>query len=494
MSEEKHSLRDRLAPRLPAILLVILILQPLLDILSYWTDRLGMSSAVTLLLRFAVFAVVCLLGFFTSARKKVYGVAAGACAFVLIGHVIACSIAGYLDIVHDLTNFVRVVQMPLFVLCFISFVRANKKCYAAMETALIVNFWIISVSLVLSVVTKTSASTYQLSGFGLLGWFSTSNAQSAVVSMLAPIVVMCCYRKQNFWLFCLTAAAAFAQLYFIGTRLAFLAIFAAAIGVPLVLLLIRQARTSKRYIAVLFILMAVCCAFVKQSPMYANQHVYQTVMSSKQNDANVMIRRTDDSENKNASFSPQKRYHALSTIYNFYSPKLCQRFGTARVMSAYDYSSQVTDITATRHRKIIFCSMLLDEHPFLSRVFGMELSRMAFNGDIYDVENDFHGIYFLYGWAGLALMLAFIGYFLYLIAKCLIKDWRKYFTTEAGACGISLCLCLVYAYCTAGMLRRPNASIYMSVLLAMVYYLTQMRSEQPDTAPDALPDGEENAA
>ena len=43
---------------------------------------------------------------------------------------------------------------------------------------------------------------------------------------------------------------------------------------------------------------------------------------------------------------------------------------------------------------------------------------------------------------------------------------------------------------TAGVLRRPNASIYMSVLLAVVYYLTQMRSEQPD----ALPDGEEKRA
>ena len=42
----------------------------------------------------------------------------------------------------------------------------------------------------------------------------------------------------------------------------------------------------------------------------------------------------------------------------------------------------------------------------------------------------------------------------------------------------------------AGVLRRPNASIYMSVLLAVVYYLTQMRSEQPD----ALPDGEEKRA
>ena len=74
--------------------------------------------------------------------------------------------------------------------------------------------------------------------------------------------------------------------------------------------------------------------------------------------------------------------------------------------------------------------------------------------------------------------------------QSLIKDFRKYFTVEAGAFGIALCLCLVYAYFTAGVLRRPNASIYMSVLLAVVYYLTQMRSEQPD----ALPDGEEKRA
>ncbi len=490
MSEEKHSLRGRLAPALPTLLLIILILQPLMDILSYWTDRLGMANTITLLLRFAVFAAVCLLGFLTSSRKKVYGVAAGACAFVLIGHVIACSVKGYLDPVHDLTNFIRVVQMPLFVLCFISFLRANKKCYAALETGLFVNFWIISAALVISVVTNTAAPTYIDSGAGLLGWFSTSNAQSAVVSMLAPIVVIFCYRKKNFWLFCLTAAAAFAQLYLLGTRLAFMSIFAVALGMPIVLLLTRQAKTSKRYIAVLIVMLAICCAFVKQSPMYINQNRYQVVMSSKQKDANVMIQRTTGDSEDLSTVDPTERYHALCTIYNFYSPKLCQRFGTAKVMSAYDYSSQVTDITATRHRKIVFCSMLMDEHPFISRIFGMELSRMAFDGDIYDVENDFHGIYFLYGWAGLALMVAFVVYFLYLIAKYLVQDFRKYFTLEAGAYGISLCLCLIYAYCTAGMLRRPNASVYMSVLLAMVYYLTQMRSEQPD----ALPEGEEKTA
>ena len=490
MSEEKHSLRERLAPMLPKFLMILLILQPLMDILSFWTDRLGMSNTITLLLRFAVFAVVCVLGFVTSSRKKVYGIAIAACAFLLVGHCISCFIVGYERIVYDLTNFVRVVQMPLFVLCFISFLRANEKCYRAFETGLMLDFWIITASVVVSVLTHTSSATYQSTNVGILGWYSFGNAQSAIMSILAPIVILLCYRRKNFLLFTVTSVAALAQLYLMGTRLAFFSIAVAALGVPVVLVLTGKARASKRYIAVLVLILAACCATYKQSPMYINQNRYNEAMSYKQNDAERMIQRAEGNKTGTSTVTPEERYHALCTIYNFYSPNMCQRFGTARVMSAYGYSDQVTDITATRHRKIVFCEMLLDEQPFTSRLFGMELGRMAFDGEIYDVENDFHGICFLYGWVGLAMMVAFIGYFLYLIVKCLIKDFRKYFTIEAGAFGIGLCLCLVYAYFTAGVLRRPNASIYMSVLLAVVYYLTQMRSEQPD----ALPDGEEKRA
>ena len=81
--------------------------------------------------------------------------------------------------------------------------------------------------------------------------------------------------------------------------------------------------------------------------MYINQNRYNEAMSYKQNDANVMIKRAEGNKDGTSTVTPGERYHALCTIYNFYSPNMCQRFGTARVMSAYDYSAQVTDITAT---------------------------------------------------------------------------------------------------------------------------------------------------
>lgn len=459
-----------LISHLPAFVLLLFVLQPLMDILSFWMDRLGIGNTLTLALRCAVFAATALLGFCVSRRKKAYGTAAAACAVLLIGHVLACSVVGYLNPVADLTNFVRVVQMPVFVFCLISFARANDRCYRAMENGLILNFWVISLSVLVSAVTGTAGATYQGSGIGLLGWFSTTNAQSAVMSMLAPIVLMVCFRQKKFFLFVLTTAVAFAQLYLMGTRLAFLAIGVCAVGIPIVMLLTRQ--VSKRYIAVLVVGLALCCGLIKISPMYKNQHIYDTEMAGKQSDAEVMMERAgSDSSNFNAV----EQYHALSVIYHYYTPALCERFGTARVMGEYDYTSQITSITATRHRKIVFCEMLMDEHPRISRLFGMELGRMTWNGDIYDVENDFHGIYFLYGWFGLALMLAFIGYFLYLVVRALFQDFRKYFTLEAGGVGMSLCLALVYAYNTAGVLRRPNSSFYLSVLLAAVYYLVQLR-------------------
>ena len=178
--------------------MILLILQPLMDILSFWTDRLGMSNTITLLLRFAVFAVVCVLGFVTSSRKKVYGIAIAACAFLLVGHCISCFIVGYQRIVYDLTNFVRVVQMPLFVLCFISFLRANEKCYRAFETGLMLDFWIITASVVVSVLTHTSSATYQSTNVGILGWYSFGNAQSAIMSILCATAerTSCCSRSR----------------------------------------------------------------------------------------------------------------------------------------------------------------------------------------------------------------------------------------------------------------------------------------------------------
>ena len=46
----------RLTEALPIVIFCLIVLQPLLDILSFWTDHLSMGNTLTLALRFIVLA------------------------------------------------------------------------------------------------------------------------------------------------------------------------------------------------------------------------------------------------------------------------------------------------------------------------------------------------------------------------------------------------------------------------------------------------------
>ena len=65
--------------------------------------------------------------------------------------------------------------------------------------------------------------------------------------------------------------------------------------------------------------------------------------------------------------------------------------------------------------------------------------------------------------------------FLVIIVCALIRNARRYFTVEAGACGVALCTALAHIYNTAGVLRRPNASFYLCLILASIWYLIYIR-------------------
>lgn len=478
MKTQNHNEAGFIQRNISKFIILIFILQPLMDMLSFFVEKIGSGYSITLLLRFGVLAVTALVGFIASKRKKAYIIFALAALFVLAGHVVACMKQEYLQPIDDIANYVRVIQMPLFAMCFISFMRLGDQAYDAIEKGLIINFIIITVSIVLSVITGTYGHTYVDNEIGVLGWFNTSNAQSAIMSMMAPLMTIFAYRKKKYWLIALAVVASFAQLYFLGTRLAFLAMAVTLFGVAFTMLVRKE--WDLKVLAIIGVCFVICCGFIKQSPMYRNQTVYNQSMNDKQGDANVMMNMQDGkrSEEEWNRMSNYEKKQILSVIYEFYNTKfLCRRFGIDEVLDAYDYTYSIQEITATRHQKIIYCDLLMKEQNSVwSKMFGMELSRMTYAGNIYDVENDFHGVFYLYGYFGLMFFILFVGYFVFLILKVLIKDFKKYFTWEAAAFGMAFCIALIYAYNTAGVLRRPNSSFYLSVVLAVIYYLTMIRN------------------
>ena len=467
--------RSELKKHLSVFIFILFAAQPVMDILSFWLERLGMSTAISLLLRMLVLVVTALAGFILTDNRKVYWYLAGICGVFFVLHAIACMIPGYISPVSDLANYIRVVQIPLFTLCFISFLKAEQHAFRWIKTGCLISFGIITVVVVLSVITGTNPYTYADTQSGFLGWFSTTNSQASIVSMLTPILLCTAYRAKNPLILAVIAVLSCGQLYFLGTRLAYMAIFASIVGIIFVTAVCGQADKIKYIIMVAVAVVAVAC--LKMSPMYEHQMSYthsmeekQGVVSSMSADRGAPLNKVEEQEETDIDLM-----RAYNQIYVYYRSDLVQRFGLETVMEKCDFSTDVSEITGARMSKIMFCSLLMNEQPFPSRLFGLERDRMQYKGENYDVENDFHGIYFLFGIVGLVLFIAFIAYFFYLIGWALCKDAKKYFTLEAGAFGISLVLALINAYNTAGILRRPNASFYLSVILAVIYYLVKIK-------------------
>ena len=460
---------------LDKIIYVLFVLQPLLNALSYWTGKLG-GSSLTLLLRFGVFAAVALLGFLCSERKWPWLIFGGLCAAFWLCHSAVCASVGYENRMTDLTNFIRVLQMPVFAISFIVFLRGNPKLEETLRRAMGINLGLIGLLLLLSVATGTSAQTYSYNEFGFMGWVSNSNAQSAILSALISVTALWAVRRNSLPFLAVTVAAGFSQLYFLGTRLAFGTIIATATGAIFAMILVRKFSLAKAL--VLLGAAAVCVLTVRLSPMYRNQNVYNAEMNQKQGwESGIYEQEKQDAMAANAAdltnTDEDADQKALSHIYEFYAPKICERFGTEKVMQAYGYTQDVRTITAARPQKILYCRLLLQEYPFSARLFGMELAKMTYDGAVFDVENDFHGIFFLYGAVGLALMLLFLLVFVLRILRCLISDFRRYFTLDATGAGLAFGLLMAYCYFTAGVLRRPEASFYLSAVLAMIWSMTR---------------------
>ena len=70
--------------------------------------------------------------------------------------------------------------------------------------------------------------------------------------------------------------------------------------------------------------------------------------------------------------------------------------------------------------------------------------------------------------------------FVWLVLRALLRNARRYFTPEAAGHGIAFLLCMAHAVFTAGVLRRPNASVYLSAMLAAIWYLVKIRAYPED--------------
>lgn len=468
---------DTLRKYIPWYVFGLFLFQPVLDCISFWFTRLEINNTLTLILRLGVLALTAMLGFALSRRKWIYIVAAAVCVLIGAGHVYALYDYGApSSVVSDLTNYIRVLQLPVMTICLITFLRENKDTYRNVRWGMVGSLAIILAVTVLASLTGTEPHTY-VDGKGYIGWFNTTNAQSNILCIVVPVVLVWFYGKKgvrSLW-FWTAAILGFGAMFLLGTRLTLFALVAAGFGLGLSQIIIKPALWKR---GLCFVLAAmVFVLLLPWSPMNSHQGTFDNVQTNRQAIADARLEAYGLSKDATAE---EKALHpeALYDTYYYHAYDFVKIFGMADTMEHYNYSSDVAEITAQRPKKLMFGQLLMENSPASAKLFGVELQRFTVGKNNYDVENDLHGIWFLYGAVGLGALLLFLAYFVLRIVKALIKDAKTYFTLDAAGWGIGLICCFMHIYNTAGVLRRPNSSFYLAAALAAVYYLTQRKEKE----------------
>ena len=504
-----------LSAHLPQLTAGLLLIQPLMDALSYWLQEWGCSTLPTLMLRSGILLLTMLFGFILTDRKKVYYITAAVLAFIGLGHIWACMQTGYIDPFSDLSNYIRIIQMPITVVCLITFLRQDERSFDGMQVGLTGALLLTLAIEIISVITDTNPSTY-VDGTGILGWFHHTNSQSSNLCVLVPLSLgwQLSHKKRNWPLFWLTAVLGLFALYFFATRLAYLGIGVITAGMAISILLTRK---SDWKVAVGFLaLLALFAVLLPKSPMMVHLKTFSDTQVERQfyvneqigenlGDVQALIQKapnkpkptgtapgiSEESESPQADdglteAERQRLVQELTPVYERYLKDFVKVFGAERTMEMFHYTIDIREFASVREKKLLFAQMLMEDSPISAKFFGIDLNRFYVGENIYDVENDFHGIYYLFGGVGLSACLLFFAYFVYLIVWALCKNAKRYFTIEAASYGIAFLLCLAHVYNTAGVLRRPNASIYLSAILAGIYYLVRIRQYPDQKIPETL--------
>ena len=463
-------IQGRLAKRLPTFLMVLLILQPILDVVSYFFMEWG-DNTVTTYIRFVMFAVVFVYSFLISDRKNVYILFCSVVAIYWLLHMANCFRIGYQSFFQDTAYFLRVIQMPLWTLSFITFFRKCRHTPELIQWGFVINYLLIILVLLLNVITGKIEYTYSYPFVGIIGWFGVSSAQSAINVILVPLILYRAYRSGSKLFFGAALVCCYSVLYVCGTRFDFYSIF--LISLAMIIVLALNLKKAWFHYGALVLAMVVCFALKDYSPMMELRTAEQSSWEETQEEIDMEIQEPDDEDPSEET--PRLTYEQYDKLYRPTYGDVIDRFGIERVAKQLNYTTSASTLADNRLLKKNVAAMVWEDSDFLTHCFGYEYMSLIMGDEIYDLENDFPSLFYFYGYVGFALYMAFLFYFFGLILVSLIRRFKKTMCVESGAVGIMLALLMGGALYTGHILRHPNVCVYMSIALAYVYYLTVIK-------------------
>lgn len=463
-------------------LMLLIVIQPVLDILAYWTKSPDGTMAGVIRLLIMVLLPLYLL--FTLKEKKSFILSMAAIGLVCLLHILNCLRLGYVNMAFDISYAAKTAQMPILAVCFMYCIR-NEQTRNQAYWGLFFAAAITAASIGLSWLTGTANVTYG-AGLGISGWVIDDNrcANSVIVVTLAAFSVFCAVKSEKFIVNILVPALALLVLLSNGTKACYFAVYVIFTGFAAFLVaekLLKGTELKKPVVITLLVLSVVAVLVTPYTPMYKVRFSQNSFAEMNQSEIDKQLSDLgyDPSTMSGEDIlSDPAAYQVFEDYYRkmlwHVMPNMFDRFTMQEILEEYDFTTDAQTLINVRRQKSAYASMMWNHSDTLTHLFGIDVSDIWLTGSC-DLENDWPAIFYYYGYIGFGAYLAFVAFFAMLIIWRLLKNFKTAFTTDNFILLITFLLFIGLAQFSGSVLRRPNVSFYMALVLGLIYYQTRVK-------------------
>ncbi len=465
---------------------LLIVLQPIFDIIAFFQED-NVIGSLAGYSRLLVMVVLPILVLFKTKKKKSFMALLSIIGAYCLLHIGNCFRIGYLNPFQDIAYLARVVQMPILTISFIYYFDDEQvKFNHVVPKAFYMNILIIFISMMIAHLTGTASWTYETYNVGLKGWFLNSNAQSIIIVTLVPCVLHYVLHLKNQIFLVVTTLFSWFMLISNGTKVDYYAIFIIYGGYALfVIIEYLIKRKDGKKLNILAIVLFIGCmvssvVFYDKTPRY---FVDDTAAIARKEDTEKMesdLSSVTSIEQKVTLADLLNDPETYAFIVEYYTPlineDMVERFGIERVLTYYGYLPDAYQLADMRLKKQVYAELVWQECDPLTHFVGYEYSQMinqSDQGGTFDLENDYPAIYYYYGYLGFALYMFFLVYFVFRIIRKVLFDFKASFNSFNFALLLTFCIQLFAAQLSGAILRRPNVSIYLSIILMLIYFQTK---------------------
>lgn len=427
------------------LLYIIIILFPIIDIITSLCIRFTSIAISPSLIAKGLFLTFAILYTFKvkelKYRKESIIFYFISIIFFIVYIIFKINYLNFYSIVYELSIFFKYWYFPIITLFLLNIYESSKLDVSKLLTVIDINLLTYSLGIIIPKLTNTAFSSYSYGNSGIVGWFYAANEISAIMIMLFSMKFININKEENYIKKSVISILTIIALSLIGTKVVTFSLII-IIVISLIMSLIRNKfRVKNKDLIYTIIIFIIGITITLQSNTISNVLSRIDLNKTPKQSISTPIEKPQNNNKPNVEKKSDTLIGMLFSGRDIYLKNTYQIYKNGNIKD---------------------------------KLFGLGFVNK--NNDVSKlIEIDLFDIIFCYGVIGSLVYFGIIIWHMIVIIKNIFKN--KIFNVEIIECTLFIGLVFGISTTSGHVLGAPSVSLYLAILILILYHLTTKRKE-----------------